>query len=164
MPRAVQTRVLTENTTSYFYQTISPRVRIYVFIFGKGAGADEATCYMLYCKENWSMHINLLLIHFSCFPEHGIYSNALGYLGGVSWAMLVARTCQLYPNAVAATLVHKFFLVFSQWKWPQPVLLKQPDTVNLGFPVWDPRVRKHFMLFIVCYENTVAIRKVRHTQ
>jgi len=43
---------------------------------------------------------------------------------------------------VAATLVHKFFLVFSQWKWPQPVLLKQPDNVNLGFPVWDPRVRK----------------------
>lgn len=49
--------------------------------------------------------------------------------------MLVARTCQLYPNAVAATLVHKFFLVFSRWKWPHPVLLKQPDNVNLGFQV-----------------------------
>ncbi|XP_059482396.1 poly(A) polymerase type 3 [Neocloeon triangulifer] len=72
--------------------------------------------------------------------RHGIYSNALGFLGGVSWAMLVARTCQLYPNAAPATLVSKFFLVFSQWKWPQPVLLKQPDSVNLGFPVWDPRV------------------------
>lgn len=84
--------------------------------------------------------------------KHGIYSNSLGYFGGVSWAMLVARTCQLYPNAVAATIVHKFFLVFSQWKWPQPVLLKQPDTVNLGFPVWDPRVnaadRYHLMPII----------------
>uniref|UniRef100_A0A0A9X053 Poly(A) polymerase n=1 Tax=Lygus hesperus TaxID=30085 RepID=A0A0A9X053_LYGHE len=84
--------------------------------------------------------------------RHGIYSNVMGYLGGVSWAMLVARTCQLYPNAVAATLVHKFFLVFSQWKWPQPVLLKQPDNVNLGFPVWDPRVtvadRYHLMPII----------------
>ncbi|XP_012285566.1 poly(A) polymerase type 3 isoform X2 [Orussus abietinus] len=84
--------------------------------------------------------------------RHGIYSNVLGYLGGVSWAMLVARTCQLYPNAVAATLIEKFFLVFSQWKWPQPVLLKQPDTVNLGFPVWDPRVnvsdRYHLMPII----------------
>ncbi|GBP25675.1 Poly(A) polymerase gamma [Eumeta japonica] len=84
--------------------------------------------------------------------RHGIYSNTLGYLGGVSWAMLVARTCQLYPNALPATLVHKFFLVFSQWKWPQPVLLKQPDSVNLGFPVWDPRVnvsdRYHFMPII----------------
>ena len=66
----------------------------------------------------------------------------LGYLGGVSWAMLVARTCQLYPNAVAATLVQKFFLVFSKWEWPQPVLLKPPDNVNLSYPVWDPRVRQ----------------------
>uniref|UniRef100_A0A182PCV2 Poly(A) polymerase n=1 Tax=Anopheles epiroticus TaxID=199890 RepID=A0A182PCV2_9DIPT len=84
--------------------------------------------------------------------RHGIYSNSLGYFGGVSWAMLVARTCQLYPNAVAATLVHKFFLVFSRWKWPQPVLLKQPDNVNLGFQVWDPRVnvqdRYHLMPII----------------
>lgn len=66
--------------------------------------------------------------------------------------MLVARTCQLYPNAAAATLVHKFFLVFSRWKWPQPVLLKQPDNVQLGFPVWDPRVnpqdRYHLMPII----------------
>lgn len=84
--------------------------------------------------------------------KRGIYSNSLGYFGGVSWAMLVARTCQLYPNAVAATLVHKFFLVFSRWRWPQPVLLKQPDTVNLGFQVWDPRInapdRYHLMPII----------------
>ncbi|XP_077521971.1 poly(A) polymerase hiiragi isoform X5 [Amblyomma americanum] len=84
--------------------------------------------------------------------RHGVYSNVLGYLGGVSWAMLVARTCQLYPNAAAATLVHKFFLVFSQWPWPKPVLLKQPDESRLGFPVWDPRVnvadRFHLMPII----------------
>lgn len=49
------------------------------------------------------------------FLGRGIYSNMLGFLGGVSWAMLVARTCQLYPNAAASTLVHKFFLVFSKW-------------------------------------------------
>ncbi|XP_053686160.1 poly(A) polymerase type 3-like [Sabethes cyaneus] len=84
--------------------------------------------------------------------NHGIYSNSLGYFGGVSWAMLVARTCQLYPNAAAATLVHKFFLVFSHWAWPQPVLLKQPDNFSLGFQVWDPQVnpqdRLHLMPII----------------
>ncbi|CAH1119791.1 unnamed protein product [Phaedon cochleariae] len=84
--------------------------------------------------------------------RHGIYSNMLGYLGGVSWAMLVARTCQLYPNAAPSTLVHKFFLIFSKWQWPQPVLLKQPSSVNLGFAVWDPRVniqdRYHLMPII----------------
>lgn len=77
--------------------------------------------------------------------EHGIYSNVLGYLGGVSWAMLVARTCQLYPNAAPATLVHKFFLIFSKWQWPQPVLLKQPVNVSLGFSTWDPRVIELFI-------------------
>ncbi|EDS27878.1 Poly(A) polymerase gamma [Culex quinquefasciatus] len=83
--------------------------------------------------------------------KHGIYSNSLGYFGGVSWGMLVARTCQL-PNVVAATQVHKFFLVFLRWKWPQPVFLKRPDTVNLGFQVWDSRVnvqdRFHLMSII----------------
>lgn len=80
--------------------------------------------------------------------RHGIYSNVLGYLGGVSWAMLVARTCQLYPNAAASTLVGKFFLVFSKWRWPNPVLLKSTDMnaelaaeglSHLQDIVWDPR-------------------------
>ena len=66
--------------------------------------------------------------------------------------MLVARTCQLYPKAAAATLVYKFFLVFSNWEWPKPVVLRQPDTTSLGFPVWDPRVnvsdRYHLMPII----------------
>lgn len=75
--------------------------------------------------------------------KRGIYSNVLGYLGGVSWAMLVARTCQLYPTAVAGTIVNKFFFVFQDWPWPKPVLLKNlnqdANYTNLGFPVWDPR-------------------------
>jgi len=85
--------------------------------------------------------------------NHLIYSNVLGFLGGVSWAMLVARICQLYPNAIAATLVQKFFLIYSKWAWPQPVLLKQIPTENkLSFPIWDPRTnpgdRFHLMPII----------------
>ncbi|CAG0915901.1 unnamed protein product [Notodromas monacha] len=84
--------------------------------------------------------------------RRGIYSNVLGYLGGVSWAMLVARTCQLYPNAAPSTLVYKFFLVFSNWEWPKPVVLRQPDQTKLGFPIWDPRLnvsdRYHLMPII----------------
>ena len=62
-----------------------------------------------FCNENFEFFIGLFSL------GRGIYSNVLGYLGGVSWAMLVARTCQLYPNAVGATIVQKFFLVFNQW-------------------------------------------------
>lgn len=100
----------------------------------------KITCFLIFTCFEMRQVFFIHCFIFS-FLGHGIYSNVLGYLGGVSWAMLVARTCQLYPNAVAATLIEKFFLVFSQWKWPLPVLLKQPDNVNLGYPVWDPRVR-----------------------
>jgi len=47
--------------------------------------------------------------------RRAIYSNVMGFLGGVAWAMLVARVCQLYPNAAAATLVSKFFRIMSKW-------------------------------------------------
>lgn len=114
----------------------------------------------------------LLACHLtSIFLDHGIYSNVLGFLGGVSWAILVARTCQLYPCAAPAILLEKFFLVFSTWwviedyrflleinmlstdflsfcrEWPHPVFLKdtdsvqRPDIPQLYELVWDPRTR-----------------------
>ena len=71
--------------------------------------------------------------------KHGIYSNVLGYLGGAHLALLVARVCQLYPNAGPSTLVQKFFLVFSNWQWPQPVMLKKSEKADLGLKEWDPQ-------------------------
>jgi len=66
----------------------------------------------------------------------------MGYLGGVAWALLVARICQLYPRGVPSTLVSRFFRVYEQWKWPTPVLLTpiSEGTLGLGMPVWNPKV------------------------
>ena len=60
--------------------------------------------------------------------RRGIYSNVVGYLGGVNWAILVAFTCKLFPKANASMIVEKFFLVsrqdqalYSSWSQPQEV-------------------------------------------
>lgn len=72
--------------------------------------------------------------------RRAIYSNVNGFLGGVAWAMLVARVCQLYPNAAAGIIVSKFFMIFYQWNWPQPVLLKPIEEGPLQVRVWNPKL------------------------
>ena len=86
-----------------------------------------------------------------------MYANSFGFLGGVAWAIMVARVCQLYPHAAPSTLLARFFRVFQQWKWPNPVMLcpVQKNLASAGggggaaargggkrtnaFRVWDPK-------------------------
>ncbi|KAM6298322.1 poly(A) polymerase gamma [Aegotheles albertisi] len=114
-----------------------------------GCRVTDEILHLVPNKENFRLTLRAIKLW---AKRRGIYSNMLGFLGGVSWAMLVARTCQLYPNALASTLVNKFFMVFSKWEWPKPVMLKQPEDSNLNLPVWDPRVnpsdRYHVMPII----------------
>ncbi|KRY82385.1 Poly(A) polymerase gamma [Trichinella pseudospiralis] len=87
-----------------------------------------------------TFRLTLRAIKFWAKRKKGVYSNVVGFLGGVSWAMLVARTCQLYPRAAPNVLVNK--------EWPKPVLLKNSITSQnhgyIGFQelIWDPRVKQ----------------------
>ncbi|KAI8886806.1 Poly(A) polymerase [Backusella circina FSU 941] len=74
--------------------------------------------------------------------KKAIYSNVLGFLGGVAWAILTARVCQLFPNASASTVVYKFFRIMHAWDWAKsPVKLRMDEE---GPPLphvssWNPR-------------------------
>eukprot|EP00667_Euglena_gracilis_P001214 EG_transcript_1214 len=68
-----------------------------------------------------------------------VYGVIYGYPGGIAWALMVARACQLFPSALPAAIVAKFFEFCVQWEWPKPVVID--DIVDLsheyGFEVWD---------------------------
>ncbi|XP_051144802.1 nuclear poly(A) polymerase 1 [Andrographis paniculata] len=84
--------------------------------------------------------------------RRGVYSNVTGFLGGINWALLVARICQLYPNALPGMLVSRFFRVYNLWRWPNPVMLCPIQDGSLGLSFWDPRRnykdRQHLMPII----------------
>ncbi|KAK3322257.1 Poly(A) polymerase central domain-containing protein [Apodospora peruviana] len=96
-----------------------------------------------------------------------IYANIIGYPGGVAWAMMVARVCQLYPKATSALVVNKFFHIMLKWPWPLPVLLKDIEygSAVTRVAVWNPKVqptdRNHKMPIITpSYPSMCATHNV----
>ncbi|CAI5931391.1 unnamed protein product [Closterium sp. NIES-64] len=82
----------------------------------------------LRCMKHWA-------------KKRGVYSNVAGFLGGVNWAILAGRVCQLYPNAAPSMLVARFFRFYTLWQWPLPIMLTIIDhgVMGFNFPIWDPR-------------------------
>lgn len=97
--------------------------------------------------------------------RRAIYANVFGFPGGVAWAMLVARICQLYPNACSAVIINRFFKILSEWKWPQPVVLKPIEDGPLQVRVWNPKIyaqdRSHRMPVITpAYPSMCATHNI----
>ena len=97
--------------------------------------------------------------------RRAIYANIMGFPGGVAWAMLVARVCQLYPQATGSVVVGKFFHIIRKWSWPQPILLKQIEEGPLQVKVWNPKIypsdRYHLMPIITpAYPSICATHNI----
>ncbi|KAJ2894197.1 Poly(A) polymerase [Zalerion maritima] len=71
--------------------------------------------------------------------RRAVYGNIVGFPGGIAWALMVARVCQLYPKAASSVVVAKFFNILLQWPFPQPVVLKNIETGPLQIAVWNPK-------------------------
>ena len=75
---------------------------------------DALRCIKLWAQSQYGFH-SLLRADASYDLERAIYSNVNGFLGGVAWALLVARICQLYPNATSGAIVSRFYIIMYQW-------------------------------------------------
>jgi poly(A) polymerase len=108
-----------------------------------GSRVAEQICRLV---PNYSTFCMTLRVVKHWARQRGLYSNVLGFLGGVNLAILVAFVCQRYVNACPATLVKKFFLMYTMWRWPNPILLtriedRSPlDNDGRYIPVWNPKV------------------------
>ncbi|KAJ4462856.1 putative poly polymerase [Paratrimastix pyriformis] len=72
--------------------------------------------------------------------RRAVQSNKLGFLGGISWALLTARICQHYPKAAPSFVVWRFFKMWSIWDWvSSPVTLCPVIDIHLGYDVWIPQ-------------------------
>ena len=74
--------------------------------------------------------------------NRAVYGNIVGFPGGIAWALMVARVCQLLPMAPSSVVVSKFFGVLEKWPWPQPVILKPVESGPLNLSVWNPKGNK----------------------
>mmetsp|Transcript_20768 Transcript_20768/g.33462 ORF Transcript_20768/g.33462 Transcript_20768/m.33462 type:complete len:157 (-) Transcript_20768:893-1363(-) len=74
---------------------------------------------------------------------NGIYSNSLGFLGGVNFALMVAWCCKRYPKHQPYAILRIFFRTFATWSWPSPVMCcpiqETPPTGVAKMPAWNPR-------------------------
>ncbi|KAI1261200.1 Poly(A) polymerase [Xylariaceae sp. FL1019] len=100
--------------------------------------------------------------------RRAIYANIVGFPGGVVWAMMVARVCQLYPKATSAVIVTKFFIVLKTWPWPVPLQLKKLEDGPLNVRTWNPKVYNgdayHLMPVITpAYPQMCATYNINHS-
>lgn len=76
---------------------------------------DSLRCIKLWAQRELFRQLRFEDVTDTLISGRAIYSNVNGFFGGVAWAILVARICQLYPSATAGAIVSRFFIIMYQW-------------------------------------------------
>jgi len=76
--------------------------------------------------------------------RRGIYSNIVGFPGGVAWAIMGVKVCQLYPNMIPSQLLEKFFFLYKNWNFGNAILTTPLDECKappgaVFMQSWDPQ-------------------------
>ena len=102
----------------------------------------RATCEILQLVPNVDKFRLTLRVVKLWAKKNGLYGNMLGFLGGASWAILVAKVCQMaVPDNSSVTctnLIYQFFYTFANWDWPKPVFIKKVE--NQPYTAWNPHM------------------------
>jgi len=70
--------------------------------------------------------------------KRGIYSNKLGFLGGINFAIIAVLACQKYPMETASRVLGHLFLLLKNWEWSSPIQInKQISGPNLSVKSWQ---------------------------
>ena len=64
----------------------------------------------------------------------GLYGTSAQFLGGVSWAIMVAKVVTGRPHDSLLAHAQQFFALYAQWAWPAPVMLAEQETSFAGAP------------------------------
>jgi poly(A) polymerase len=88
---------------------------------------------------------------------NGVYSNQMGFLGGINFAILLTKICIDYPESESlppTALLKLFFYTYSLWEWPEPVMLTK--TLQYETPLeidtmqcWDPTLNSRDVMPII---------------
>ena len=85
---------------------------------------------------NFGVYRNFLRIIKLWAKRRCIYSAMFGYLTGISCAVMVAKIHQDNPELDVVDLVYKFFEVYSQSDWKNPVSIKFGKMENMSLTSW----------------------------
>ncbi|CAE7323164.1 Poly(A) polymerase [Symbiodinium microadriaticum] len=80
--------------------------------------------------------------------RRGVYSNIVGFFGGITWSLLVARICQLYPYYAPNQLINRL-RAFGAWPYTarsaHPCLAGPCSAGKPASPMAQPPSPRHFI-------------------